>query len=178
MPYNKSMHHTCCSHFPSRKDHLQTPLNSSHTTAILKQKEKKKTPQPPLEKKVPKEFPISLSLCEEEKNWEKFSPSLSRFSHQFSYLIFTKDFEPFRSHSRVFQLLKILHPRSTEEGATHQSANLVHSAAQRNETRDGRQRGPGGCIRTYAYIRSVALTLRTYEWMNPVAHFSSGVVDG
>jgi hypothetical protein len=83
------MHHTCCSHFPSRKDHLQTPLNSSHTTAILKQNEKK-PPQPPLEKKVPKEFLISLSLslsAKKKEIQEKFSPSLSRFSHQFSYLL-------------------------------------------------------------------------------------------
>jgi hypothetical protein len=67
------------------------------------QKEKK-PPQPPLEKKVPKEFLISLSLCEEERNSGKIL-TLSESVLTSILLYFTKDFEPFRSHSRVFSSL-------------------------------------------------------------------------
>lgn len=80
------MHHTCCSHFPSRKDHLQTPLNSSHTTAILKQKEKNPLNLPWKKKFQRNSWFLSLSAKKKEIR-EKFSPSLSGFSDQFSYFL-------------------------------------------------------------------------------------------
>lgn len=74
------MHHTCCSHFPSRKDHLQTPLNSSHTTAILKQKEKKNPSNSPGKKSSEGIPDFSLSL-RRRKKFEKNSHPLSVGSH-------------------------------------------------------------------------------------------------
>jgi hypothetical protein len=158
----------------------------------LSKKKEKKTLNLPWEKKFWRNSWF-LSLCAKKKEIrEKFSPSLSRFSHQFSYF-FTKDFEPFRSHGRVFSSFWKSCTRAKEEAGlrTRAPTSCTPPPSATKHGMDDKRVGTGGSIRTYAYIRTYSY-IRIYAYIRfrssyptylrmdePVAHFHLGLnVDG